>query len=206
MLKKVSLAEQAYTVLVKKIISGEYPAGMRLTEEGLCDTLGVSRSPVRETLRKLISDGLVEALPRRGYQVSERDGVALRELFECRSRVEQLALESAISEIPEKKLLALREILLKQDSCETMRKNSLEADEKLHALLGEYCANRYIRTMAQQLLRQTMPYRNFRNYDTAPAALASERLALIDAIIAGDFDKASGLLGAHIMQGCPGLE
>ena len=203
MLKKISLSEQAYNKLVKKIISGKYPAGTRLTEEMLCAEFGISRTPVRDAISKLMGDGLVQPLPKRGCRVCDLDSQAIRELFECRSRLEQIALESSILRIPEKKLAELKLLLRKKGTLEEMRKNSLDADAKLHALISEHCANRYVKSILRQLFTQTLPYRNYRNYDEKQSALSRERLKLVDAVLERDYGKAASLLDAHIMNGCP---
>ena len=84
-----------------------------------------------------------------------------------------------------------------------MRKNSLDADAKLHALISEYCTNRYVKSILRQLFTQTLPYRNYRNYDEKQSALSRERLKLVDAVLERDYGKAASLLDAHIMNGCP---
>ena len=91
-LMKRSLAEQAYLELVRKIMEGRLDGGARLTEEGLCREFGISRTPVREALRRLAEEGLIEALPRRGYQVCRPDPEAVEELFACRAMIEPLAV------------------------------------------------------------------------------------------------------------------
>ena len=83
-----------------------------------------------------------------------------------------------------------------------MRRNSLEADSRLHAMIAEYCSNRYLRSMLGQLFNQTMPYRTFRNYEGCSLRLSDERLHLIRAIAEKDYEKAAALLDAHIMRGC----
>ena len=188
---------------MKKIISGKYPAGTRLTEEMLCAEFGISRTPVRDAISKLMGEGLVQPLPKRGCRVCDLDSQAVRELFECRSRLEQIALESSILRIPEKKLTELKLLLRKKGTLEEMRKNSLDADAKLHALISEYCANRYVKSILRQLFTQTLPYRNYRNYDEKQSALSRERLKLVDAVLERDYGKAASLLDAHIMNGCP---
>ncbi len=203
MLKKISLSEQAYNKLVKKIISGKYPAGTRLTEEMLCGEFGISRTPVRDAISKLMGEGLVQPLPKRGCQVCNLDSQAIRELFECRSRLERIALESSILRIPEKKLAELKLLLRKKGTQEEMRRNSLDADAKLHALISEHCANRYVKSILRQLFTQTLPYRSYRNYDEKQSALSRERLKLVDAVLERDYGKAASLLDAHIMSGCP---
>ena len=107
MLKKRTLSEQAYDELVGKIISREYPAGTTLQEEKLAMEFGISRTPVREALKHLAAEGVIEQLPRKGFRVALPDDDALRELFECRCDLEELALRKALSAIPSDKVEAL---------------------------------------------------------------------------------------------------
>ncbi|WP_312871621.1 GntR family transcriptional regulator [Amycolatopsis acididurans] len=76
------------------IVLGAYPAGQPITEQELCARLGVSRTPVRETLRRLESDGLVRAA-RRGVTVVELDAKALRDAYRMRAALDALTAELA---------------------------------------------------------------------------------------------------------------
>ena len=78
MLKKMNLSDQAYDELVKKIISGGYPGGTTLQEEKLASEFGISRTPVREALKRLAAEGLIEQLPRKGFRVAMPDDDARR--------------------------------------------------------------------------------------------------------------------------------
>ena len=100
MLKKISLAEQAYDELVKNIITGVHSGGEMLQEERLAADFGISRTPVREALQRLAAEGLVEQLPRRGFRVALPEEEALSELFECRCVLETSALQKSIHHIP----------------------------------------------------------------------------------------------------------
>ncbi|UKI30846.1 MAG: GntR family transcriptional regulator [Lentisphaeria bacterium] len=142
-------------------------AGARLTEEGLCREFGISRTPVREALRRLAEEGLIEALPRRGYQVCRPDPEAVEELFACRAMIEPLALKSAISRIPEAKLAGWKR-RLEEAAPEERIPVALAADASLHSLITEYCTNRCLGEIAARLIRRTAPFRNLRSCSVAP--------------------------------------
>ena len=91
-LEKTNLSEQAYRLLTERILNGKYPAGTRLTEEALAAEFGISRTPLREALRRLTTEGLLEALPKRGLRVTSPTEAEIAELFECRSMIEPPAL------------------------------------------------------------------------------------------------------------------
>jgi DNA-binding GntR family transcriptional regulator len=197
MLKKISLSEQAYHILAAKIISGEYPGGTRLVEEELTREFGISRTPVRDALRRLEGEELIEPLPKRGYQVRSLDNDAIAELYGCRARIELLALESAIGRIPAQELKALKAELQSDDSLD----NSLAVDEEFHFLIARCCDNRYLSQILEKLIRQTAPFRTHRNYKTRPEELKAERIAVIDSLLTGDYQAAAALLEQHIVKG-----
>lgn len=202
MLKKINLSDQAYEELVKKIVSGVYPAGEMLPEEKLTAEFGISRTPVREALRRLAAEGLIE--PRqRGFRVALPDDKALRELFECRCALELQALKLAINQIPEEKIDALLSELGQCENGENPRENALEADRRMHAMIQDCCGNRYLSALIGQFLLKTAPYRNYRNYENAHLSdLIAERRAVLSAIRERNSAKAARLLEKHILSGC----
>ncbi len=198
-LQKTSLAEQCYLELTRRIVTGELSGGTRLTEEGVSREVGISRTPVREALRRLAAEGLVEMLPPRGFRVAGFDRIALRELFECRAMIEAAALERALPRLPEEPLAALRNRLAEADSGE-LERVSLEVDEAMHELIAQYCDNRFLAEIARGLVRRSAPFRALRNHGDAKIPL-QERLALLDALLKRDSGKAASLLTAHIRNG-----
>jgi DNA-binding GntR family transcriptional regulator len=82
--------------LAQRIISGEEPPGARLQEVKLAELAGVSRSPVREALRLLAAEGLVELVPRIGALVAEVSVEDVRELYACRMLLEPVAAGLAV--------------------------------------------------------------------------------------------------------------
>jgi DNA-binding GntR family transcriptional regulator len=86
-------AAEIFSVLKSRIVQWEYPPGQRFTEEELCKEFGVSRSPVREALRMLEENNLVDKIPYRGCTVKQPDLNELNELYDVR-----VILESAVAE------------------------------------------------------------------------------------------------------------
>ena len=191
MLERKSLSEQAYRLLAERIVDGRYPAGTRLTEEALASEFGISRTPLREALRRLTTEGLLEPLPKRGVQVASSSPEEIAELFDCRSRIEPQLMRDALPHIPKKELLELRKRLETGDPEE-----SLAVDESMHRLIAEHCGNRFFREIALNLLKRSAPYRTLRNC-AIPETPHSERIGLLDAMIAGKAETAAELLIRH---------
>lgn len=87
------LSAEIFTALKERIIRWEYPPGYRITEESLCEEFGVSRSPIREALRMLVENGLVEKDPHRRYTIKQPDLKEIDELYELRLALELYVVE-----------------------------------------------------------------------------------------------------------------
>jgi DNA-binding GntR family transcriptional regulator len=96
--------------LAQRIVSGEEPPGARLAEVKLADLAGVSRSPVREALRLLAAEGLVEIVPRVGALVAEVSLADVRDLYACRMLLEPVATGLAVQALEPAEVRALGEV------------------------------------------------------------------------------------------------
>jgi DNA-binding GntR family transcriptional regulator len=103
------LVDRLAGAIQTRVLSGEVPVGSRLRQEALAEEFGVSRTPVREALRKLEATGLVELLPNRGAVVRGPSAREIREAYEVRAELECLAAELAAGRISDRDLLRLRE-------------------------------------------------------------------------------------------------
>ena len=99
---RVSLAEQVYQNLVASIANGDLPAGTELKEQHLAKQMGVSATPVREALRRLASDGMVETVPYHGAVVRTLNHKEIEEAYACREVLEHLAISEAITHLTDK--------------------------------------------------------------------------------------------------------
>jgi DNA-binding GntR family transcriptional regulator len=103
----ISVREKAYEYLKSAILSGRFNPGKRLTEEDLAKRLGVSRTPVREALHKLESEGLIKPRKKRGFVASADSRDEIGELFDIRASLEGYALRLASEIISEETLKGL---------------------------------------------------------------------------------------------------
>lgn len=116
------IRDEVYSILRNNIIMGTYKPGDRLQEEKLADDLGISRTPVREALRKLEIDNLVDYYPHKGTVVSEIAVDELEELFLVRIFIEILINKKAAKNASEKEIKELRDLLEKTEECKNSDK------------------------------------------------------------------------------------
>lgn len=105
-----SLAEHAYQLLVRKITRWEIPAGSPLTEKALTTEFGIGRTPIREALQRLASEGLVCHMPHRGMYVCELSASFVQSVFEFRSNIDSYMIRLAAERATEEDIGELVEI------------------------------------------------------------------------------------------------
>ncbi len=97
--------------LRQAIVSGQFPAGMRLMELQLAEKMGVSRTPVREAIRKMELEGLVVMIPRRGAYVADISIKDINEVYEIRTALDVLAAGLAAERIDDDEIREMKELL-----------------------------------------------------------------------------------------------
>ena len=118
------IREIAYETLKHAIITGEIPAGVRIVETEYAEMMHISRTPLREALRKLERDGLVEYVPRRGVVVRAFTITDVQEIYTIRNALEMLTLPAIVANATPQDIAALREILRQMD--EQMEKGDID--------------------------------------------------------------------------------
>ena len=109
------IREIAYETLKHAIITGEIPAGVRIVETEYADMMHISRTPLREALRKLERDGLVEYVPRRGVVVRAFTMEDVQEIYTIRNALEMLTLPAIVDNATPQDIASLREKLRQMD-------------------------------------------------------------------------------------------
>lgn len=153
MMESRPIREIAYEVLKHAIITGEIPAGERIVETDYAERLHISRTPLREALRKLERDGLVEYVLRRGVVVRAFTIADVEEIYTIRNALEMLTLPAIIRNATEEDIAGLKERLREMD--EVMAHGDIETLSPMartfHSQLTGLChQNRILRVIEGQ--------------------------------------------------------
>lgn len=200
-IKNLSIREQSLDTLREAILSGELKPGQALTETDLARQLGVSRAPIREALRILNSEGLVETIPYHGTTVSRLTRTDIEEIYSLRILLETYAMEQVIHKREAADRQRLRDIVEHMvsagDAGDLIAVNALDRD--FHDALIEMSGHRLLHAMwlmVSMKVRQIMALVNRRNTDLTQ--IARMHLPLLEAMDAGDLARAKTILGLHI--------
>ncbi|MBV8964349.1 MAG: GntR family transcriptional regulator [Hyphomicrobiales bacterium] len=171
--ESLSRAEFVYQKLWQGIQDGEFHSGQRLREAELALRLKVSRTPVREALRRLTSEGLIEFAPSRGMMIVELDKQQVRELYALRETLEGAAARFAAQHASPSEISALEELLERQDRTAMPSEEAARLNRRFHNAIHEAAHNRYLVLSLRQLYASLalLPGTTF----TAPGRITSAR-------------------------------
>jgi DNA-binding GntR family transcriptional regulator len=196
--KNPNLTEQAYQSVKQQLLNGSFPEGSKLTEEYLSSALGISKSPVREALMRLESEGLINIEARRGAYVRKFTAKEVRELYDVRALLEVHAVSTA--RITPQLLEAMAA------SIERTRAN-LEAGDKLshieedihfHGLISRSTANHEFGRILDNIQQKSLLCRMATFYLSATTAPASHQ-KIYTAMRDGDVELAKREMHDHIL-------
>lgn len=185
------------------ILEGSLGDGDRIREAELCDRLAVSRTPLREAIKTLVHEGLVEHLPNRGARVAKVSAEEMRQLFHVISGLELLAVEAVTRTIKPrdlKQIRALHDRMLRHHEAGE-RRDYFALNHKIHLRLVELSGNPILIETHGGLMRRA---RHFRFQALADQARWDEAMAEHEAIMAalesGNPEGAGALMKAHVMR------
>lgn len=200
----VDAATVAYEAIREFIRSGEFERGQHLPEIELAERVSLSRTPVREALRRLSSEGLVEFAPNRGARVRRWSEKELEQIYEARALLESYATRLAAENANPETIAHLSELADTMEECAEDMPNRAEEltvlNGDFHRTLLDAGGNAHISALVRSIVDATLVTRTFRQY-TPSRLIASmqQHRELIAAIEAGDAGWAEAAMKAHIL-------
>ena len=195
------LRDVVFNTLRQAILTGELKPGERLMEIHLADRLGVSRTPIREAIRKLELEGLVTMIPRRGAEVAQITEKSMKDVLEVRRALDALCAELACDRITDEELENLR---LACDAFETAVKTKdakkiAQADVALHDIIVRATGNQRLIKLVNNLSEQMYRYRfEYIKDSSQHQNLIDEHRIIYQSIVCKDKKTAADAARTHI--------
>lgn len=200
-----NLSARVYHEIKGFILRNEIMPGQKLQHQELSERLGVSRTPVREALTRLVQEGYVSLLPNRGFICKEIRLQEAEELYDLREALEAFAVEKAIENLNDEALEKLRQKveLYGHDIQKRFTRERLIYDQELHLEIAEIAGNETLkRTLRQVFERIILKRKTDGLYDLARGVSAhQEHLRLLDAMRKRNVEEAVKFIRTHIQEG-----
>ncbi len=192
--------EIIYRDLYDGIVAGRYQPGERLDLREIAEWAGTSRTPVREAVRRLESEGIVTSIPHHGFIVSKFPIEEIIELYHIRAVLEGLAARLAAANLTETNARALRKYIGEMESAlqQGHPEKMLKVNRPFHDIIYKAANSPLLYKYIISLYVQTARYRGpLSTWPGRPDGILAEHRALAEAVIAGDADQAERLARAH---------
>jgi DNA-binding GntR family transcriptional regulator len=202
-----SKADQVHAQLKEQIELGELAPGTPLSELSLVERTGASRTPVREALRRLAAEGLVDLAPRLGARVSRVSAQSVRDLFEFRQLLEPAAIRQATQTAAADPAVRRGFAEMRSGFARLQgRPPSQERSRAFYELADRFdwavidaTRNEHLRRTIADLRPHTARLRNLSHLDPRRTDVSlTEHLAILDALLAGDADGAASGTAEHL--------
>lgn len=202
--KSMSLANQIYDELERRILTGVYAPGETISEKRLVEELNVSRTPIREALTRLNQERLIKDAPGGNMVVgvSRKDAY---DMFLVKSQLENLAVRRAAENISLEEMEKLEMIYDKQEFYAQKRdyKTVLELDNEFHEVLYRASRSITLETILEGVHRKLFKFRmNSIEHENRIDASVAEHKAILEAIRGRDPNAAEAALLTHVNNSC----
>ena len=194
-----SFADRAYYAIRELIVTLELPPGSVVREPELTERLGIGRTPVREALRRLAQERLVEVFPRRGMFVTKVDVRDLARLCEVRLALEPEAARLAAERATQADLAELREVLAELDVRRKRDPRALiDLDERIHRAIYHASHNPFLAETLEEYFAHALRIWMVALERTDIGAAVGGHHAVLEAVVRGDGARAARLMREHV--------
>lgn len=201
-LSKAPLYEQAYEALKADILSGALRPGERLTDQGLAERLGISRTPVREAVRQLVKEGLLVGTPNRGVTVFSPSPVEIAEVYAIRASLEGLAATlTALNPRRMETIQQMGEVLTRarEAAAAADTRGIARCNTEFHELILKASESPSLISLLEPIRNKAILCRlSSMQYQTNMEVSLREHAAIISCLEAGQGAEAGKLLRYHI--------
>ena len=200
-----NLSTRVYNQIKRLILCNEIMPGQKLNHQQLSERLGVSRTPVREALTRLVQEGYVSFLPNRGFTCKEIRMQEAEELYELREALEAFAVEKAIESLTDSGLDQLKNKVHSygRDVENRFTRERLVYDQDVHLAIARMSGNETLNNMLSHVFeRIVLKRRTDGIYDSSRGMSAHhEHLSLLAAMERRDAAEAVAIVRSHIQAG-----
>ncbi len=195
-------ADYVYQELRHRIITKQLKPGQRLPEVNIAVQMGVSRTPVREALRRLASEGLVLIIPNSGARLASPTRREMEDTYAVREQLECISVAIAATRISERNLRRLEDAILEEEKAfeEKNLELYLEVNENFHRIIADASGNRVLAEFVENILARTNAYVVFYDpfYDIVDNPSIDQHKAIAQALKERDREKAVDLMREHL--------
>lgn len=196
------LKDLVYLELKHKILTGEIVSQTRLMEIDLSEKMNVSRTPIREAIKRLADDGLVKVEPRRGAYVANISIKDMLDVFEVREDMEGFVAKLAAKRITEEEKVQLKEIAYEYEAAIEKaddKERIIELDEKFHNFIVKCSGNETLRELVNYVQELSLRFR-YLYYDdfSLYESTAEQHNRIMEAINSGRDNEARVEADAHV--------
>jgi DNA-binding GntR family transcriptional regulator len=199
---ELALSQQIANSLKEEILSGKFPPGVRIRQEDIALQFGASRSPVREALRILEAEGLINLIAHTGAWISHLSLAECEEMYQLRERVEPLLLRLSIPNITSALMAQLQDLVVQMEATSDVEL-FLKLDREFHLLSYSKAETFLVGEMVNRLWNTTQHYRRAYSQMLVASSFKPahyEHHLLLAAIEKGDADDAERVLFGHIRR------
>ena len=208
-IEKKTLHEEIASNLRELIMSGELHEGDKIKEDALCNSMGISKTPLREALRVLSVEGLIKLVPNRGSFVSTPTFEEIREMFDVMSVLEGICARAAAKKMSAKDLVTLEKLhnKLEKNFKRKAQREYIRINNQYHSFVQELAGNRTLNQIINGLRQKILLYRyQSLNLPARFEQSIQEHRDLIEAFRKKDSKKAETLMRRHLKTQCDALE
>ncbi|MGY0390673.1 GntR family transcriptional regulator [Nocardioides sp. WG-D5] len=193
--------QYAYEELKRRILELELEPGTRLYEPQLATELDISRTPLREALRRLIAENLLDQHATGGVFVPKLDARDIAELYEVRAALESMMAAAASTKATPEDITELEGIVARNAALVSFADDAMNLGKALHAKVGTIADNSWALRLHDQVANQMTRYRLFTNHtqERRDQALADHR-TIFEAIRDGDAERAAAIAHSHVLD------